>query len=157
MLKEATTGSLFYLEYILWESFMENPKFGSCLCGKVKYQVSDIYSQMGNCHCQMCRKFHGAAFSTFGEVAAANFQWLQGESLLKAFKADNGTVRKFCGECGSSLIFIPSNDSGEVVEFSLGTLDSEIEQTPDAHIFLENKANWYEPSDDLPKFEGARS
>ena len=135
---------------------MKNPKQGSCLCGKVQYQVTDISPEMGHCHCQMCRKFHGAAFSTFGEVAVANFEWLQGESLIKSYHADNGTVRKFCGECGSSLVFVPNNDQGKVIEFSLGTLDSDIEQTPDAHIFIANKANWYEPSDQLPQFAQAR-
>ncbi len=135
---------------------MKTIYLGSCLCGEIKYQVSDISPQMGHCHCQMCRKFHGAAFSTFGEVAVANFKWLQGESLIKSYHADNGTVRKFCGECGSSLIFVPSNDQGKVIEFSLGTLDSDIEQTPDAHIFIANKANWFEPSDQLPQFAQAR-
>jgi hypothetical protein len=136
---------------------MKNSKQGSCLCGKVRYQVTDISPRMGHCHCKMCRKFHGAAFSTFGEVSAANFEWLDGESLIKSYQGENGTIRKFCGECGSSLIFLPSKDSGEVVEFSLGTLDSNIEQTPDAHIFIANKANWFKPSDDLPQYEQARS
>ncbi len=45
---------------------------------------------------------------------------------------------------------------GKVIEFSLGTLDSDIEQTPDAHIFIANKANWFEPSDQLPQFAQAR-
>jgi len=136
---------------------MKNSKQGSCLCGKVRYQVTDISPRMGHCHCKMCRKFHGAAFSTFGEVSAANFEWLDGESLIKSYQGENGTIRKFCGECGSSLVFVPSKDPGEVVEFSLGTLDSNIEQTPDAHIFIANKANWFKPSDDLPQYEQARS
>lgn len=136
---------------------MNNSKQGSCLCGKVRYQVMDISPQMGHCHCQMCRKFHGAAFSTFGEVSVENFEWLQGESLIKSYQAGNGTVRKFCNECGSSLVFIPSSDPGEVIEFTLGTLDSDIEQTPDAHIFIANKANWFQPSDDLPQYEQTRN
>lgn len=129
---------------------------GSCLCGKVRYQVSNIRNQMGHCHCRMCRKFHGAAFSTYGEVSTNDFHWLSGESMVKSFEAQNGTVRKFCEQCGSSLIFVPNNDPGKVIEFALGTLDDDLEERPDAHVFLDFKANWFEPSDSLPKFQNGR-
>ena len=41
---------------------------GLCLCGSIKYAVDKIEPKMGHCHCSMCRKFHGAAFATFGEA-----------------------------------------------------------------------------------------
>ncbi len=130
---------------------------GQCLCGAIKYEVDKIESQMGHCHCSMCRKFHGAAFATLGEAKTENFHWLQGKELLKTYTAQNGTKRQFCEECGSSMIFIPSNDTGELIEFSLGTLDSDIELKPDAHIFIDSKANWYEVTDKLPQFKGNRN
>lgn len=105
----------------------------------------------------MCRKFHGAAFATFGEVAFESFKWLKGEDILSSYQAENGTTRKFCKKCGSNLIFEPANDPGEVVEFSLGCLDGEIEQRPDANIYTKYKASWYEITDDLPQFEEGRS
>lgn len=129
---------------------------GSCLCGQIKYEVTHIEAQMGHCHCKMCRKFHGSAFATFGEAKVENFTWLKGQDLLKSYFAENGTERKFCSHCGSSLIFVPSNDKGELIEFSLATLDSEIQNKPDAHIFTESKANWYEINDDLPQFTNKR-
>jgi len=129
---------------------------GQCLCGAIHYGVDKIEAQMGHCHCTMCRKFHGAAFSTFGEAKTENFHWLKGEESLKTYLAPNGTQRKFCNHCGSSLIFIPANDTGDVVEFSLGTLDSAITLKPDAHVFTKNCASWYEIKDDLPQFSSAR-
>ncbi|WP_026180423.1 GFA family protein [Hahella ganghwensis] len=132
------------------------PYAGSCLCGEIRYEVQKIGSKMGHCHCSMCRKFHGAGFTTYGEAAAENFRWTSGKQLLKSFKAPNGTVRTFCSECGSSLTFASANDKGEVVEFALGTLDSEIPQRPDVHIFVGSKANWSTIADDLPQFEGDR-
>lgn len=130
---------------------------GQCLCGAIKYQVKNIGSRMGHCHCTMCRKFHGAAFATFGEVKTEDFEWLSGADHLRTYTADNGTQRQFCDICGSSLIFKPSNDSGELVEFALGTLDTEIPQKPDAHIFRKYAAGWYEISADLPQFAESRS
>lgn len=129
---------------------------GQCLCGLVKYEVAKIEERMGHCHCSMCRKFHGAAFATLGEAKTENFRWTAGENHLKSYVAPNGTKRKFCENCGSSLIFIPSNDTGELVEFSLGTLDTEIELRPDAHIYTDYQANWFEISDSLPKYTDGR-
>ena len=104
----------------------------------------------------MCRKFHGAAFATLGEAKTENFQWIAGENYLKSYVAPNGTTRKFCENCGSSLIFVPSNDTGELVEFSLGTLDADIELRPDAHIYTDFQATWFEISDNLPKYAEGR-
>ncbi len=132
--------------------------FGSCLCGAITYQVTKIETRMANCHCSMCRKFHGAAFSTFGEAKVSDFQWLTGQEHLKSYTADNGTTRQFCGVCGSSLTFSPANDNHQFVEFSLGTLDTDIPENPDAHIYVGSKANWLELDDELPKYvEGRES
>lgn len=129
---------------------------GQCLCGLVKYEVSKIEDRMGHCHCTMCRKFHGAAFATYAEARTQNFHWVSGEDHLKSYLAPNGTTRQFCDNCGSSLIFIPSNDTGELIEFSIGTLDSDIDLKPDAHIYTEFGANWYDITDDLPKYSQGR-
>lgn len=133
------------------------PYQGQCLCGEIQYEVKQIEAQMGHCHCTMCRKFHGAAFATLGEAYTENFRWAAGEERLKTYEAPNGTKRKFCENCGSSLIFVASNDNGKMVEFSLGTLDSEIELKPDAHIFTDFGACWYEIRDELPRFKEGRS
>jgi len=130
---------------------------GSCLCGIVRYEVSKMKEKMAHCHCTMCRKFHGAAFATFGEAAAADFRWTAGESALTVYIAANGTTRKFCSHCGSSLIFAASNAKGTEIEFTLATLDCDIEQQPDGHIYVGSKANWFEISDDLPQFKEGRN
>ncbi len=137
---------------------LSGPYRGKCLCGGVQYEVTHLGAKMGHCHCTMCRKFHGAAFATYGEARAEDFRWLSGEDLLESYRADNGTVRRFCRCCGSSMTFAASNDDGAVVEFSLGTLDTDIPHRPDAHIFVDYKANWNEIVDGLPQFaEGRQS
>jgi hypothetical protein len=39
----------------------------------------------------MCRKFYGAAFSTFGEAKVENFRWIKATEQLKTYQAANGT------------------------------------------------------------------
>jgi hypothetical protein len=133
------------------------PYTGSCLCGAIKYEVDFIEPRMGHCHCSMCRKFHGAAFATLGEAKSENFRWIEGNALLTSYTARNGTIRRFCKMCGSSMTFTPSNDTGELIEFSLGTLDSDIPIRPDAHIFVGSKANWSDICDSLPQYEESRN
>ena len=129
---------------------------GQCLCGSVQYAVAKLEPRMAHCHCTMCRKFHGAAFATFGEARFENFTWLRGGQHLKTYRADNGSKRQFCDQCGSSMTFSPANDNGEYVEFSLGTLDTDIEIRPDAHIYTAYCANWYEIMDNLPQYAESR-
>jgi hypothetical protein len=134
------------------------PHQGSCLCGKVAFSVIKFEPLVGHCHCTMCRKFHGAAFSTFVEVKLEHLTWLTGESELRSYQAENGTVRQFCQHCGSSLVFISSfNQQAKTVEMALACFDTELPVNPDAHIYLASKVSWYSPDDDLAKFQQYRT
>ena len=82
-----------------------NSHSGQCLCGSVKYSVDSLEPNTGNCHCKMCRKFHGAAYATYAQAKRGNFHWLSGEESIQNYVGENNTVRKFCKVCGSSLIF----------------------------------------------------
>lgn len=132
------------------------PYSGSCLCAAIKYEVDVIEPQMAHCHCTMCRKFHGAAFATFGEAKRENFRWLQGEERLREYVGSNGSSRFFCDCCGSSLIFQPAGGPGLVVEFAASSLDCEINEKPDAHIYTRYGASWLEMPDGLPKHREGR-
>ena len=77
---------------------------GSCLCGRVKFEITGALTPPSNCHCSMCRKQQGAAFRSRARVRADDFRWVQGEGLVKFFESTTGTFRGFCGECGSPII-----------------------------------------------------
>lgn len=127
---------------------------GSCLCGKVQFSVTHFSNQVANCHCSMCRKFHGAAFGTLVSVQGLN--WLSGKSLLKEFVATNGTIRTFCMECGSSLGFRVRDTPLEKIELAIATFDDDIPVTVTTQIYTAYKANWYELQNNLPIFDEGR-
>ncbi|MGB0848085.1 MAG: GFA family protein [Thiolinea sp.] len=129
------------------------PHKGQCLCGSIQYEVAEIDSRIGHCHCSMCRKFHGAAFATFASANADDFRWVAGKEVLKTYRAENATLRKFCANCGSSLIFEAEGDERGLVIFALGTLDTAIDLRPVAHLFTDHGASWYEITDDLLQFK----
>ncbi|WP_286240740.1 GFA family protein [Neptuniibacter halophilus] len=127
---------------------------GSCLCGEVRFSVTGFSQQAAHCHCSMCRKFHGAAFGTLVEVSDLN--WLSGEPLIREFRADNGTLRSFCSQCGSSLGFRAEGTDKKAMEIAIACFDEPIPVQIDAHIYTRYRANWCELSDDLPKFAEGR-
>ena len=135
---------------------MTDAYHGSCLCGQIRFEVDRFEPRTGNCHCSMCRKFHGAAYATIAEAHSSNFRWTAGESLLKGYTAPNGTTRSFCSHCGSSLTFFSPNADPQLVEIALGCFDDDVPVEPDAHIFVASGADWARPSDDLPQYEAGR-
>jgi len=132
------------------------PYRGQCLCGAIQYEADRVDQKMGHCHCTMCQKFHGAAFSSYASTSRQNFRWISGERELTVFQAENGTKRKFCRRCGSSLIFESAKDNG-LTEFALASLDTYPSLEPDAHIYTGTKVDWVEINDDLPKHLNGRS
>lgn len=135
---------------------MSGPYRGSCLCGSIEFEVDHFEPQTGNCHCSMCRKFHGAAYATLAEVWQNNFRWTRGQDLLKDYTADNGTTRSFCSQCGSSLTFASPDADPDLVEIALGCFDDEVPIVPDAHIYVASGVHWSMPDDDLPRYEAGR-
>ncbi len=136
---------------------MPGPYKGSCLCGVITYEINRFQPRTGHCHCTMCRKFHGAAYATYGEALSSDFRWISGKNSLKVYTADNGTTRSFCEHCGSSLTFTSASVVDDIVEISLGTLDEDSPVQADAHLFCESKANWTHIDDDLLHFQHDRS
>jgi len=130
----------------------------SCLCKKITFEVNSFLESFGHCHCNMCQKFHGAAFSTFIEVKKIDLHWLSGEVLLKEYRADNGTVRTFCSCCGSSLLFESKYNRNEnTIEVALAAFDSITGVHADAHIYTESKVGWFDINDNLPQHRQYRS
>ncbi len=136
---------------------MSKPYRGSCLCGNVVFEADEFSGSIGNCHCSMCRKFHGAAFATIASIERRHFRWMSGEDNLKHYTAQNGTVRTFCRDCGSSLMFASPKASAEIVEVALGAFDAELPVRPSAHIFVDSGANWASIPDGEVQYAGDRS
>jgi len=124
---------------------------GSCLCGAVRYEVSGAVHDVHHCHCSICRKSHGAGFSTFARLDVAGFRWAAGEDRLTAYRSSPPLERTFCATCGGRLT-IRFDGMPEAVWVSLGSLDGDPGVRPGSHMFVASKAQWDEISDELPQF-----
>ena len=123
---------------------------GSCLCGKVRYELEGRPQFINHCHCSMCRKAHGAAFGSFLHADGRTFRWTAGATEVQNFESSPGTFRAFCRNCGSNLPVL--EDDGTHVTIPAGTLDDDPGVRPVVHIHTASRAPWYAISDDLPQF-----
>jgi hypothetical protein len=131
---------------------LENHRLhGGCLCGSVRYDIDASLGTVEHCHCSMCRKAHGAAFSTNAVVATSAFHVTSGADVIAEY-ASSPTRRKcFCSKCGSQL-FIRRLDQPEVTVVTLGTIDGDPGARPERHVFVASKAVWDTSADSLPWF-----
>ena len=122
---------------------------GSCLRGSVAYEVDAPLGAIIHCHCQTCRKAHGAAFSSLAAVPRASFRWTRGEGLLTSFESSPGKFRRFCSRCGSQIV---AERAGQpTIMLRLGCLDTQVKGEPKAHIWRSDCAAWYDPKEILPE------
>lgn len=119
---------------------------GSCLCGSAQYGISGGMSDIVHCHCVTCRKAHGSAFSSVASVPLSSFS-ITHTVPLGSYESSTGKVRYFCSNCGTQL-YAQRTDQEHII-LRLGSLDSDIPSKEYAHIWLSDKASWYELNTEL--------
>ena len=124
---------------------------GSCLCRAVQFQVTGPVHDVHHCHCSMCRKAHGAAFSTFARLTAGDFRVVAGADQIRPYRSSVPIERTFCATCGARLTVRFDGMPG-TVWVSLATFDDDPGVRPDTHMFVGSKAPWDEISDGLPQY-----
>ena len=128
------------------------PLHGSCLCGGVRFEVTEPILRAGHCHCSRCRKHSGTFGLTQARVPREGFRLLAGEELLRVYRPDGGAVKVFCSECGSSL-FGGTWPEGPEISIRMGAFDDDPEFKPQFHTWVASRAPWDElPDDGLPRY-----
>jgi hypothetical protein len=77
---------------------------GSCLCGRIKIQLSEISPEITICHCQMCQKFHGGPFLSLAACTSEQIT-IDNQTLIQRYDSSEWAQRGFCRNCGSSLFY----------------------------------------------------
>lgn len=124
---------------------------GRCLCREVRYELDGDLPPIVNCHCQYCRRAHGAAFVSIAWVPHSAFRFTAGESSVTRHTVGGG-YRCFCTICGSRLFNGQTSETG-FITLIVSTLDDDSHPGPVLHLNLESKANWYSITDELPQHQ----
>ncbi|MBT9587506.1 GFA family protein [bacterium] len=120
---------------------------GSCLCGAVRFEVSMPLPPPDACHCQECRKFSGHYFVSTDVFRSA--VTVHGSENVTWYRTDK-VRRGFCSTCGSSLFWDPPHDK-DWTAIALGCFDPPTHTQISKHIFVANKGDYYEITDDIPQ------
>ncbi len=124
---------------------------GGCLCGAVRYTVSGPLGAAEYCHCNMCRKAHGSAFSVNVLVSATDFNLQSGQDFIGEYASSPNRRKCFCKRCGSQL-FIRRTNKPEHLVIALGSFDKAPRTRPVRHVFVASKAPWHDITDALPQY-----
>ena len=125
---------------------------GGCLCGGVRFRVTGKLGPAGFCHCKQCQRASGSAFATNAPARTKYFEITSGPGLVREYESSPGKFRAFCSQCGSPLYSRRSTEP-DIRRIRLGTLDSDPERRPLAHVWVSSKAPWYTIHDSLHQFQ----
>jgi len=113
---------------------------GSCLCGAVKFEISEFSSGVFKCHCSKCRKSFGSASSAAVLAPEGAFNWLSPVDVQREYRTSSGFFRRFCNDCGSLL---PKHlPDFKLMWVPAGLLDGDPGLTLKQHIHVASKAPW---------------
>jgi hypothetical protein len=121
------------------------PVTGGCLCGEIRYRVTEPALETNFCHCRMCQKFSGGPFSVGSTYHAGAVQFTKGEP--RYYKSSPFAERGFCVNCGSSLTFralVPAVTPAwaDWILLFTGSLDNPAPNVPTWHLGAESQLPW---------------
>ena len=126
---------------------------GGCLCGGVRYELTEAPVSASYCHCRRCQRRTGTAASAQARVAPGALRIVQGAELVREWAPADGWPKCFCSVCGSAL-WSRSPTDPDLFSVRLGTFDEDPGTRPQYRQFVAFAAAWEPiPDDGLPRYE----
>lgn len=127
---------------------------GGCLCGAVRFELSEPATAAGYCHCTRCQGRTGSGSSAQARIDGRTFRLLGGEGSLKAWRhPDGGFEKAFCHECGAHL-FSRNPDDPRQMSVRMSAFDGDPGVRPSWRTHVGAAAPWEPiPDDGLVRFE----
>ena len=129
---------------------------GGCLCGGVRFEVTEPPLFASYCHCTRCQRRTGAAASPQARLAPGSLRIVAGDDLIRAYGPPGGFPKVFCSVCGSALWSRHPTDD-DIINVRLGAFDSDPGIRPSYRGFVAYAAPWEPiPDDGLPRYPEGR-
>lgn len=110
---------------------------GGCLCGAVRFNATLKNTDVGICHCGMCRRWTGVFMAVEIEP-----DWEQtGTREPAVFDSSQWGQRFFCPECGTSIGYRMRD--GSYFGLAAGTFDDPEGFRLTSEIFIDKKPDFY--------------
>ena len=121
---------------------------GSCLCGKIRFNITSAPTTVCICHCSICRRSVGAAGVAWASFAHDSLE-IDGE--VSWHRSSSHARRGFCGACGTSLFFATDRHRSEI-EVTVASLADADKVAPRYHSWAPSKLAWQHIGDGLPRY-----
>ncbi len=128
----------------------DNRATGRCLCGAVKIKLTGDHTDVGVCHCSMCRRWGGGP--TMAIDVGKDIE-IEGKEHVTAYRSSDWAERGFCSKCGSNLYYRLVEADDYVV--CAGILDDPGGLALTSQIFIDDKPGFYGFVNDTKKMTGA--
>ncbi len=122
---------------------------GRCLCGDIRYEISQPAIGTGFCHCRICQRFAGAPINAWAAFPKEAVRFT-GEPTY--YRSSLIAERGFCARCGAGLTYrlLKPKESGYLI-IGTASLDKPEEFAPTWHGCVESQMPWLDVHDDLPR------
>jgi len=116
---------------------------GGCLCGAIRYEITQTVPSIVACHCTHCQKASGSGVSHNAILPTQAFHLLPGKTKCFGDTAESGNqlMRHFCGDCGSPIFSQRENAPGLVV-LKVGSLDNSSGMQVAMNIWTRSARPW---------------
>jgi hypothetical protein len=130
---------------------------GGCLCGAIRFELSEPPHDAGYCHCTRCQKRTGGGASAQARIDGATFHLLQGEDAVGGWRHPEGGFEKcFCRMCGAHL-FARNPDNSAQMSVRMSAFDGDPGVRPTWRAFVAYAAPWEPiPDDGLERYDEAK-
>jgi hypothetical protein len=129
---------------------------GGCLCGGVRFEVTEPPLAAGYCHCTRCQRRTGTAASVQAHVAPGSLEITAGPELVGSYEPDDGFAKEFCSACGSAL-WSRDPATGNIGGVRLAAFDGNPGVRLSYRQFVAYAAAWEPiPDDGLPRYPERR-
>ncbi len=132
------------------------PLTGGCLCGGVRFQVTEAPVSAGYCHCTRCQRRTGTGAAVSARLVPGSLRIESGDEFIGSYVPDDGFAKDFCSACGSALWSRNPSDP-DWVSVRLGAFDADPGIRPSFRQFVAYAPAWAPvPDDGLPCFPERR-
>lgn len=131
---------------------MATPLKGSCLCGKLRFEVSAEPLFQAFCQCLDCRKVSGGHYAALGVPSPA--VKVTGEKHTYGKPGNTGKTmhRTFCPTCGS-VVFDTADSMPGVTIVNAALLDDPELFKPQRVVYARSALSWDHIDPKLPRFQ----
>jgi hypothetical protein len=124
---------------------------GSCRCGAVQLAAEADARRIVNCHCNMCRRMNGSAFSSYVVIPHKTLSVI-GEEHIATYEAAPGARKHYCLRCGTPLFNLVGRYAGACMIY-LGAIEPQPAGAPSLNVYCGSMLHWVESIGAIEKLQ----